>query len=93
MELKLRASKRRRIEEFFLAHLGERCSSNDLHRVFGPSFRTRVSEINRDEYSPIRILNQTKVSDAAEHSVYWGELKLVQSQKGLFSRGSHEGNP
>jgi len=43
--------------------------------MFGPSFRARVSEINRDPTSPIRILNETVSTNRQEASVYWGEVR------------------
>jgi hypothetical protein len=67
-----RATKRDQIEKFFLDHLGVRFSSYRLHAIFGSAFRSRVSEINRSDNSPIAIQNEVvPQTDGAEHSVYW----------------------
>ena len=67
-----RATKRDQIERFFLDHLGVRFSTYRLHAIFGSAFRSRVSEINRSDDSPITIQNEVDPqSDGAEHSVYW----------------------
>jgi hypothetical protein len=50
-----------------------------LHGWFGTSFRTRVSEINRDPTSPIRILNHTESTDEREASVYWAEIRVPEA--------------
>jgi hypothetical protein len=67
-----RATKRDEIEKFFLDHLGVRFSTYRLHAIFGSAFRSRVSEINRSDNSPITIQNEVDPqTDGAEHSVYW----------------------
>jgi hypothetical protein len=68
------------IEAFFLEHLGERFRTSVLHERFGPAFRTRVSELNRDPICTIRILNETSAGrddrgQSCERSVYWAELR------------------
>lgn len=52
-----RESKREKIKKFFELHLGEPWPSAILHGEFGPSFRTRVSELNRDESWELKIRN------------------------------------
>jgi hypothetical protein len=63
-----RDSKRAQIEAFFGDNIGLKFSSDYCHTRWGSAFRTRVSEINRDEFSSIRILNAT---DEQDHSQYW----------------------
>jgi hypothetical protein len=75
-----RGSRRTEIREFFLAHLGERFSSAELHTRFGSAFRTRASELNRDSACPIHIRNKTSVGrdergQPREQSSYWAELR------------------
>jgi hypothetical protein len=71
----IRRSKRQLIEGFFAESPGKRYSSANLHARFGSSFRTRVSEINRDSDSPIQIFNETCSTETGEASVYWAELR------------------
>lgn len=88
------------IEDFFRAHPGERFASPALHARFGRSFRARVSEINRNPASPIRILNRTIVTKDAldrpcERSVYWAELRSdsqnpPQPGESAFARSRRE---
>jgi len=78
-EPRIRQSKRERITKFFFANVGKRHDTYHLHGMFGPAFRARVSEINRDSSSPIRILNQTISMDSEERSVYWAELRAERS--------------
>lgn len=66
----IRESKRTQIERFFCAHIGREFSSPELHERFGPSFRSRVSEINRDDGRVINILNRYFKADNYEGSVY-----------------------
>ena len=72
-----RESKRAKIEEFFAANLWKKFDSAWLHQQYGPSFRTRVSEIRRDPDSKITIKNEYEWSDLAkaEVSCYWAERK------------------
>jgi hypothetical protein len=72
----IRQSKRERITNLFVQNIGKRYESSNLHGMFGTSFRTRVSEINRDPECPIRILNETHSTDEREMSVYWAELRI-----------------
>jgi hypothetical protein len=81
MEPAVRQSKRERIANLFAQNLGKRYESPTLHGMFGSSFRTRVSEINRDPSSPIRILKETVSLDDGETSVYWAELRKPEFQK------------
>ncbi len=76
----IRQSRRQRITDLFAQHLGKRYESRNLHGMFGTSFRTRVSEINRDPGSPIRILNVTCSLDDVETSVYWAEMRKPDLQ-------------
>ena len=75
-----RQSKRQRILNFFARNLGKRYGTSYCHGIFGPSFRTRVSEINRDPDTPIRILNETVSADDGEASVYRGEMRLRHAE-------------
>ena len=75
----LRETKRQRITNLFAQNLGKRYDSANLHGWFGTSFRTRVSEINRDPTSPIRILNHTESTDEREASVYWAEIRVPEA--------------
>ncbi len=59
-----RASKKQEIREFFCMHLGQKFGTAFLHARFGTSFRTRVSELNRDPECPITICNETAVRTA-----------------------------
>ena len=59
-----RASKKQEIREFFCMHLGQKFGTAFLHARFGTSFRTRVSELNRDPECPITICNETAVRSA-----------------------------
>lgn len=75
VEPTIRQSKRERILDLFAQHLGKRYGSCDLHGMFGSSFRTRVSEINRDPSLPIKIFNETISADDGEKSIYWSEAR------------------
>jgi len=70
----VRLTKKARILELFKEHIGQEFSSNNLHATFGSAFRTRVSEINLDPSSPVRILNRSMPSG---DSVYWAVGKTV----------------
>jgi hypothetical protein len=85
--LRARRSRREEIQEFFLAHLRERFATSELHARFGVSFRTRVSELNRDPRCPIRIRNESSAGrdergQPCERSVYWAELRAQLSSTG-----------
>jgi len=71
----VRQSKRERITKLFTENIGKKYDTYNLHGMFGPSFRARVSEINHDPTSPIRILSDTVSTDRQEASVYWGEVQ------------------
>jgi hypothetical protein len=66
-----RETKRQKIEKFFTDHLGDLMESPAMHFRFGSSFRTRVSEINRDALCPIRIENVVVFVGKEERSSYW----------------------
>lgn len=72
-----RETKRSKIYQFFETNCGMKFSSKYLHDTFGSSFRTRVSEVNRDRSSQIRIRNEYVYDDLAkkEISSYWAEAK------------------
>ena len=73
-----RATKRDEIERFFVANLGTRLSTYELHARFGSAFRSRVSEINRSHHSPITIHNEVHPQkNGAEHSVYWSTRRTA----------------
>lgn len=65
----MKKTKKQEIIEFFTMHSYEEFDSDCLHRMFGPAFRSRVSEINRDKSTPL-IIHQNK-SDVSK-SVYSG---------------------
>jgi hypothetical protein len=86
----LRQTHRSRIEEFFRRHIGLRVASSDLHSWFGSSFRTRVSEINRDPTSRIAIVNETAVAagefgQRREQSFYRAEARKKISWPATFA--------
>ena len=64
-----RTSKAGAIVIFFVANLRVKFRTDELHERFGTSFRTRVSELNRNPACPITIHNRT-IDDA---SWYWAE--------------------
>jgi hypothetical protein len=63
-----RDSKRAQIEAFFGDNIGLKFSSNYLHGRWGSAVRSRISDINRDQFSSILIVNETDENDG---SVYW----------------------
>lgn len=71
----IRLSKKSRIKSFFANHMEERFSTEELHKMFGTAFRSRVSEINREPECLFIIRNQSWVSGGREHSEYWAEEK------------------
>ena|SRR5579864_7367774 len=75
-----RQSKRELICAFFEQHLDVKFSSAALHGRFGSSFRTRVSELNRDPNCAITIKNQVHFIDGSEQSVYWAEPRTTVSE-------------
>ena len=94
---RVRKNRRESIKSFLGEHLGERFSSTDLHLRFGTAFRARVSEINRDPSSRIRIKNKTGVvkdtgGDLTERSVYWSEVRDVEDvgEESDFTRRRRE---
>jgi hypothetical protein len=96
----LRQSRRKQILYFFQTHLGTRFATAELHERFGTSFRTRVSELNRDVACPIKIRNEVGVISAErgqlrEQSVYWAEpriqaRRLSDADKSDYMRRAHE---
>ena len=66
-----RETKRALIEKYFTDHIGEVLSSRTCHIKWGSSFRTRVSEINRNVWGEIRILNEVIFAEGQEQSAYW----------------------
>jgi hypothetical protein len=72
----VRTNKRQRIINTFLdVPIGTKLSSKRLHDIFGSSFRSRVSEINRDSSSKITIRNKVGTRNNTETSSYWAELR------------------
>lgn len=68
-----RKSKKAQIRDHFAENLGRRYSSAEMHARWGSAFRTRVSDINRDPFEGIRIMNEVTTSTGGEErSVYWG---------------------
>jgi hypothetical protein len=74
--LKHRENKRLQIAAFFSENLGRRFSSRILHNTFGSSLRTRISEINLNEYevTDLVIKNVTTFEGSREVSIYWAEI-------------------
>jgi hypothetical protein len=72
-----RKSKKAQIEEFFMANLGTRIASPELHTKFGSAVRTRISDINLDPNSDINIANFWHFDPATqtEVSVYVAGLR------------------
>jgi hypothetical protein len=74
-----RATRRDAILSYFCAHVGERFPTADMHFRFGSAFRSRCSELNRSETSPITIHNHVeRLPDGTESSCYWAEWKNSQ---------------
>lgn len=75
----IRTSKREQIKNFFTENVGVQFGTFDMHSRYGTAFRTRVSEINRDENSSITIRNKTIASVDADRSYYWSEMRQSQA--------------
>jgi hypothetical protein len=65
-----------------------------LHERFGPAFRTRVSELNRDPICTIRVLNETRAgrddrSQPCERSMYWAELRAPTEHRSELIESEH----
>jgi hypothetical protein len=73
--IEIRKTKKQLIEDYFITRIGQVQSSFEMHMKFGQAFRSRVSDINRDSSSPIRIVNETKVVGDVEQSTYMAELR------------------
>jgi hypothetical protein len=78
LQFQHRARKRAEVEQFFMAHLGQKFSSYSLHVKYGPGLRSRISEINLDPAAEITINNQTFFDEEADQEVsgYWAELRI-----------------
>ena len=63
---------KQRIICLFLDNMLHEFSSKDMHTMFGSSFRTRVSDINKTDALPVIIRNKTARGGT---SLYWGELR------------------
>lgn len=70
-----RQTMRDRITSHFENNIHNRYPSNDLHIKFGTSFRTRVSEVNRDPVSTITIHNSVRRVKGREVSEYWATVR------------------
>jgi len=82
---KSRATKCDLILRFFIGQLGREFRTDYLHGRFGTSFRSRLSELNRDPKCPIKIRNRTKhLADGSEASWYWAELRKPGETGRLF---------
>lgn len=75
-----RTTKRQAIMAFFSEQPGKKFRTDFLHHQFGTSFRTRVSELNRDADCPITILNHTE----GDASNYWAVRKGPSGSGSLF---------
>jgi len=75
-----RDRRRTKVEKFFLQNVGTRFSTHFLHERFGPSVRTRISEINRRPDATIVIRNTYcfDLEQAREVSTYWAEIRGVE---------------
>jgi hypothetical protein len=74
-----RESRRDQIVRFFCQHIGASFPTGELHGQFGPAFRSRCSELNRSETSPITIHNHVeRLPDGTESSCYWAEWNSPQ---------------
>jgi hypothetical protein len=74
-------TKRQRIFNLFAENIGRKFESHDLHATFGSSFRSRVSELNRDPYILITIKNRTTILG---DSSYWSEYRTVENDLGVI---------
>jgi len=82
--LNQRRTKREQIIHFFLDQPeGVRFGTVELHTRFGPSFRSRVSEINRDETAPITIINDTRHKRGVEVSTYHAQRRRIVGEGDL----------
>jgi hypothetical protein len=70
--------KRRELEDFGLAHVGQKFSSYWLHVRFGQGVRSRISEINRDNRSPILFANTCFFDREHDEEISGYEVKLRQ---------------
>lgn len=71
-----RENMRDKIVRFFIEYPGKKVPSSTAHMMFGVSFRSRVSEINRTAECPWVIRNEVKCTrDGVEKSYYWAERK------------------
>lgn len=68
---RVRTTKKERIYALFCENVGRKFNSAYLHATFGSAFRSRVSDINNDPASVIRIVNRVNTKDDGEVSVYW----------------------
>jgi hypothetical protein len=76
----IRRSKKQQIADFFLANVGVKFASSEMHSRWGTAFRTRAGEITRDESFPIVIRNEVLVKGQQERSRYWSEWRAVNPQ-------------
>jgi hypothetical protein len=70
-----RRSKRDQIRDFFVANIGKCFSTAQLHAQFGTAFRTRVSDLNKDQDCLIFIRNIVQRSAHGERSWYYAEWR------------------
>ena len=64
-------TKRDRILNLFFNNIGREFSSSNLHSTFGSSFRSRVSDINRDPSVGIAIKNRTIKTGESWYKAEW----------------------
>lgn len=76
--LQQRENKAALVEKFFWERIGKEFSSYEMHGTFGSAFRSRVSDVNKDETSRVTIRNKINPqASGAEHSVYYAERRGV----------------
>jgi len=78
LQFEHRSRKRREVEEFFSAHIGEKISSYWLHVQFGQGVRSRISEINNDPAAKIAIKNNSYFDEEASQEIsgYLAEFRI-----------------
>ena len=76
---------------YFVANLYRPIPSPQLHAMFGSSFRSRLSELNRDPAVPIIVRNKIEILNGSEHSTYTAEPR-PPAQLGLFSNSRKAAN-
>lgn len=74
----IQQNKAQQIENYFVDNPYVEFTTTDLHMRFGPSFRSRVSEINRNPKRKVTIKNRTTNRRVYQSSVYWAEPVVAE---------------